>query len=73
MMAGKGRNEGLTVGYRIWYQIRRLGLTFFGSGPARRVGRPDGPPRGRAWGQGGQGPPAPRGTWTGRGTAPSGV
>lgn len=30
MMAGKGRNEGLTVGYRIWYQIRRLGLTFFG-------------------------------------------
>ncbi len=29
-MAGKGKNEGLSVGYRIWYQIRRLGLTVFG-------------------------------------------
>jgi hypothetical protein len=29
-MAGKGDNEGLSVGYRIAYQLRRLGLTFFG-------------------------------------------
>ncbi|MDV3220850.1 hypothetical protein [Intrasporangium sp.] len=29
-MAGKGDNEGLSVAYRIGYQLRRLGLTFFG-------------------------------------------
>ena len=29
-MAGKGDNEGLSIGYRIGFQLRRLGLTFFG-------------------------------------------
>ncbi|GAA6524229.1 hypothetical protein [Intrasporangium sp. DVR] len=29
-MSGKGDNEGLSIGYRIGYQLRRLGLTFFG-------------------------------------------
>lgn len=29
-MAGKGDNEGLSMGYRIGYQLRKLGLTFFG-------------------------------------------
>ena len=29
-MAGKGNNEGLSIGYRIGYQLRKIGLTFFG-------------------------------------------
>jgi hypothetical protein len=29
-MAGKGNNEGLSIGYRIGYQLRKMGLTFFG-------------------------------------------
>lgn len=29
-MAGKGNNEGLSIGYRVGYQLRKLGLTFFG-------------------------------------------
>ncbi|HEX5967584.1 MAG TPA: hypothetical protein VFY88_03835 [Intrasporangium sp.] len=29
-MAGKGDNEGLSIGYRIGFQLRKLGLTFFG-------------------------------------------
>ena len=29
-MAGKGDNEGLSITYRIGFQLRKLGLTFFG-------------------------------------------
>ncbi|WP_353509847.1 hypothetical protein [Intrasporangium sp.] len=29
-MAGKGDNEGLSIGYRIGFQLRKLGLTVFG-------------------------------------------
>jgi hypothetical protein len=45
-MAGRGKNEGLSIGYRIAYQMRRVGLTMFGpaqlgdgNDPMRRLER----------------------------------